>query len=119
MKPCLLEANFVHCGGSEGLGSTKATRKQFPESLWESTEVSHKRVFALLTPEIRSYRMAQMLQKPVFALLGCQRMSVNTLLCDALGLAELSASLAVESSIAVEDAVENRSLYRVFVSRVF
>ena len=26
---------------------------------------------------------------------------------------------AVESSIAVEDAVENRSLYRVFVSRLF
>ena len=25
-----------------------------------------------------------MLQKPVFALLGCQRMSVNTLLCDTL-----------------------------------
>ena len=26
---------------------------------------------------------------------------------------------AVESSIAVEDAVENRGLYRVFVSRLF
>ena len=32
--------------------------------------------------------MAQMLQKPVFALPGCQRTSVNTLLCDTLGLAE-------------------------------
>ena len=32
--------------------------------------------------------MAQVLQKPVFALPGCQRMSVNTLLCDTLGLAE-------------------------------
>ena len=32
--------------------------------------------------------MAQMLQKPVFALPGCQRMSVNTLLCDSLGLAD-------------------------------
>ena len=31
-----------------------------------------------------------MLQKPVFALPGCQRMSVNTLLCDTLGLAEIS-----------------------------
>ena len=30
-----------------------------------------------------------MLQKPVFALPGCQRTSVNTLLCDTLGLAEL------------------------------
>ena len=29
-----------------------------------------------------------MLQKPVFALPGCQRMSVNTLLCDTLGLAD-------------------------------
>ena len=29
-----------------------------------------------------------MLQKPVFALPGCQRMSVNTLLCDTLALAD-------------------------------
>ena len=55
---------------------------------WESTKVSHKRVFALLMPEIHSFEMAQMLQKPVFALPGCQRMSVNILLCDTLGLAE-------------------------------
>ena len=33
--------------------------------------------------------VAQMLQKPVFALPGCQRMRVNTLLCDTLGLAEM------------------------------
>ena len=46
------------------------------------------RVFALLTPDIHSYEMAQMLQKPLFALRGCQRMSVNTLLCDTLALAE-------------------------------
>ena len=32
--------------------------------------------------------MGLMLQKPVFALPGCQRMSVNTLLCDTLGLAD-------------------------------
>ena len=54
--------------------------------VWESATVSHKRVFALLTPEIRGWKMAQMLQKPVFALPGCQRTSVNTLLCDTLGL---------------------------------
>ena len=54
----------------------------------ERAKVSHKRVFALLTPKIRSSKMAHMLQKPVFALPGCQRMSVNTLLCDTLGLAE-------------------------------
>ena len=30
-----------------------------------------------------------MVQKPVFALPGCQRTSVNTLLCDTLGLADL------------------------------
>ena len=57
---------------------------------WESAKVSNKRVFALLTPEIHSYEMANMLQKPVFALPGCQRMSVNTLLCDTLGLADLN-----------------------------
>ena len=38
--------------------------------------------------EIHSYEMAQMLQKPVFTLPGCQRMSVNTLLCDTLGRAD-------------------------------
>ena len=57
------------------------------ETNWESAKVSHKRVFALLTPEICGYEMAQMLRKPVFALPGCQRMSVNTLLCDTLGFA--------------------------------
>ena len=55
-------------------------------------EVSHKRVFALLTPEIRGWKMASMLQKPVFAFPGCQRTSVNTLLCDTLGLADLTLS---------------------------
>ena len=60
----------------------------FFKYVWESAKVSHKRVFALLTPEIHSYEMAQMLQKPVFALPGCQRTSVNTLLCDTLALAE-------------------------------
>ena len=34
----------------------------------ECAKVSHKRVFALLTPEIRGWEMAQMLQEPVFAL---------------------------------------------------
>ena len=52
----------------------------------QSIALKHPLVFALLTPETHSYEMAQMLQKPVFALLGCQRMSVNTLLCDTLGL---------------------------------
>ena len=55
---------------------------------WESAKVSHKRVFALLTPELPHLEMAQMLQKPVFALPGCQQISVNTLLCDTLGLAD-------------------------------
>ena len=63
-----------------------------PLFCWESAKVSHKRVFALLTPEIRGWKMAQMLQKPVFALPGCQGTSVNTLLCDTLGLADLPAS---------------------------
>ena len=54
----------------------------------ESAKVSHKRVFALLTPEKPQLEMAEMLQKPVFALPGCQLISVNTLLCDALGLAD-------------------------------
>ena len=60
--------------------------------------MSHKRAFALLTPEIRSWKIAQMLQKPVFALPGCQRMSVNTLLCDTLGLAEFLAGLFLKKT---------------------
>ena len=35
----------------------------------------------------RTLQFSEMLQKPVFALPGCQRMSVNTLSCDTLGLA--------------------------------
>ena len=58
--------------------------------LWDGAKVSHERVFALLTPEVHSYEMAQMLQKPVFALPGCQQVSVNTLLCDTLALADPS-----------------------------
>ena len=56
---------------------------------WESAKVLHKRVFALLAPENMHLEMSQMLQKPVFALPGCQQMSVNTLLCDTLALAEV------------------------------
>ena len=37
---------------------------------------------------IAHLEMAQMLQKAVFALPGCREMSVNTLLCDTLGLAD-------------------------------
>ena len=60
-----------------------------PENIrWESAKVSHRRVFTLLTPEIPHPETAQMLQKPVFALLGCQPMSVNTLLCVTLALAD-------------------------------
>ena len=67
-------------------GQNKYVHRKSP--FWESAKVSHKRVFALLTPEIHSYEMAQMQLKPVFALPGCQRMSVNTLLCDTLALAD-------------------------------
>ena len=67
----------------------KERERERERERWESAKVSHKRVFALLTPETHSYEIApQMLPKPVFALPRCQRMSVNTLLCDTLGLAE-------------------------------
>ena len=51
---------------------------------WESAKESHKRLFGLLPPEKPQPEMAKMLQKPVFALPGCQPImiiSVNTLLC--------------------------------------
>ena len=44
-------------------------------------------VFALLRPEKLQLEMAEMLQNPVSSLPGCERISVNTLLCDPLGLA--------------------------------
>ena len=70
------------------MGARIFLRKVLADIFWESAKVSHKRVFALLMPEIRGWKMAQMLQKPVFALPGCQRTSVNTLLCDTLALAD-------------------------------
>ena len=53
-------------------------------------KVPHKKVFPLSTPEIHSQKWLKRCQKPVFALPGCQRMSVNTLLCDTLALARLA-----------------------------
>ena len=53
--------------------------------------IAHKGV-QLLRPENCGWKWLNMLQKPVFALPGCQRISVNTLLCDTLGLADWLAS---------------------------
>ena len=55
---------------------------------WEKVKVFHKRAFARLTPEIRSCKWLKRCKKPVFVLPGCQRMCVNTLLCETLGLAD-------------------------------
>ena len=48
--------------------------------------MSHKRVFALLTPEKLQLKTAKCCKKPMFALPGGQPISVNTLLCDTSGL---------------------------------
>ena len=45
--------------------------------LWERAKVSHKRVFTLLRGESPQLEMPLVLQKPVFALLGCQQISVT------------------------------------------
>ena len=42
---------------------------------WESGQVSHKRVLALLGPKSPQLEMAKTLRKPVFALPGCQQIS--------------------------------------------
>ena len=91
MKSVIVTPLFLRpkCKKKEDLsGVSPYASRRSTGKMWESAKVSHKRVFALLTPEIQSYEMAQMLQKPVFALPDCQRMSVNTLLCGTLGLAE-------------------------------
>ena len=47
---------------------------------WESSEASHKKGVRAIDARNSQLDMAQVLQKPVFALPGCQRMSVNALL---------------------------------------
>ena len=44
-------------------------------------------------PKLLRHEMAEALQNPVFAFLGCQRTNVKTLLCDTLGLAECNDEL--------------------------
>ena len=56
--------NLVRKGSKWGRGRSG--------SVWEGATVSHKRVFALLTPENPHLDVAQMLQKPVFAPPCCQ-----------------------------------------------
>ena len=86
--PIILVIDVRLCELRVGQQTESRSAPKGRQQMWESAKVSHKRVFALLTPEIRGWKTAQMLQKPVFALPGCQRTSVNTLLCDTLGLAE-------------------------------
>ena len=51
--------------------------------------------------------------------IGGGRGEVQWLHDEAISMSSLVGPLRVESSIAVEDAVENRGLYRAFVSRWF
>ena len=55
--------------------------------LGERQSITQKGVRAIDALNLQ-LEMAQVLQTPVFALPGCQRMSVNSRLCDTLGLAE-------------------------------
>ena len=56
--------------------------------------------------------MAKMLQTPGFALPGCQPMSVNTLLCDTLGLTEFSTPLCFSLKYPVfANRLANRPLF--------
>ena len=49
--------------------------------------------------------------KPVFALPGCQRTSVNTLLCDTLGLADKNCSFKFLSSICTSDIEKSHCIH--------
>ena len=62
------------------------SRMWFGESA-KSGDIAQKGVRAI-EAERTQPDMAELLPKPVFALLGCQQISLNTLLCDALGLWE-------------------------------
>ena len=68
----------------------RLAKTTWENSCWESAKVSHKRAFALLTPEEAPLDMAKMLQKASVRAPSCQRMSANTLLCDTLALADMS-----------------------------
>ena len=70
---------------------------RFGPSVGEHQSIALKGVRAI-DARNSQLEMAQMLQKPVFALPGCQRMNVNTLLCDTLGLADSGADLARSES---------------------
>ena len=59
---------------------------------WESAKVSHKRVFALLTPEIRGWNMAQMLPKTSVRALGLSTDEREHPFVWYLGLAEHSST---------------------------
>ena len=78
--------------------------------------MSYKRVFALLTPEKpQLVKWLKMLQKAVFALLGCQQMGVTTLLCDTLGLAEYSSSLlfALLAFVCIYHSFQNHYMFNL------
>ena len=82
----LLPTAYLYHPFKNGMHSTRfSSQGRHTWKDWERANVSHKRVFALLTLEIRGWKTAQMLQKLVFALPGRQQTSVNTLLCDTLG----------------------------------
>ena len=63
----------------------KALKKH---SLGERQSIAQKGVRAFDARNSWLENGSKMLQKPVFALPGCQRTSVNTLVCDTLGLAD-------------------------------
>ena len=87
--------------------NVRAHLKMYPDHvsaqlrLWESAKVSHKRAFALMTPEKSQLQTAKNAAKTVFALPGCQPISLNTLLCDTLGLAESSERLRPELKVSL------------------
>ena len=59
--------------------------------------------------------MAKALEKSVFALPGCQQISVNTLLCDTMGLAELKLIMIPPSAGAVALPAAKGALWLVQV----
>ena len=56
------------------------------KTVWESAKVSHKRMFALLTPEIRGWKMAAKTSVRAPGLSTDER--EHWFWCDTLGLAE-------------------------------
>ena len=116
-----LMAIWNGCGGMEfdsfGLSFVSSSG---PEILMgeRSAKVSHKRVFAQLRTDKPQLETAKCCKTPVFALLSCQHISLNSLFCDALGLDDLrKIALSLKSEVVSAKASSEKNCHTLHHGR--